>query len=301
MHAVGDLIELRRRARDVVEPVEQRLEAGVALRVPLAGLCVRPAGVFDGAVVDLHRAARIVDVAGEVGKRLRGHRRLASRLGEELDLVPPAGQCLAARERGISQRGERLLGRGGEPRQVERQPVEPGRRPAQVGEQRGLGARKALERHQRRIELREEVVEQLEVAREILPPRRGCRGGVLRLVDEADHVLARSRELTDHAVRVDAQVADDPVLVGEDPGGLLGFRQRRRSEPDRLVQSLRVARQSGAEFVDQELESFPVRLAERVLNEVRLHGLGDPAGRDGPALGHRFARGVAIDEVLGDQ
>ena len=90
--------------------------------------------------------------------------------------------------------------------------------------------------------------------------------------------------------------------------------QRRRAAADRRVEVLGVAGERGAELVDDQLQAALEGLAQRVLDEVGLHGLGRPLDRDvglGRARvvvvaelvlgGDRVALRLAVDEVLGDQ
>jgi hypothetical protein len=73
---VADLVELVQGPGLVVRVVEKALEAGVALRVLAAGARVVAPGVLRDAVVDFDRAARVVEVAEEVGEHLARLRRL---------------------------------------------------------------------------------------------------------------------------------------------------------------------------------------------------------------------------------
>ena len=96
MQRVPHVVELVDRERLVVHVVEESLQAGVAHRVRAArgSRLVRQSPC--SAVVDLHRAPRVVDVAQEVAQRLTRYRGLVARLRQQLELVAPAGERAAA-------------------------------------------------------------------------------------------------------------------------------------------------------------------------------------------------------------
>ena len=73
--------------------------------------------------------------------------------------------------------------------------VELRRRGAQVGEQRRLLDGEVAELDQRRPQLGEEVVEEVEVRGEVVAALGRGRRGVARLLDELDDVLAALGEL----------------------------------------------------------------------------------------------------------
>jgi hypothetical protein len=82
----------------------------------------------------------------------------------------------------------------------------------------------------------------------------------------------------------------------------LELAKRRRPAADRRVQVLRITGEGGPELVDDELEAALERLAQRVVDEVGLHGLRDLLDRDRAALGERVSLArLAVDEVLGDE
>ena len=162
---------------------------------------MRP-GVLGHAVVDLDRAPRVVEVAEEVGEDLAGPRRLVAGVGEQADLVGAAAQRGGADRRGLAEAVERGVARPREAGQVEREPVEVGRGRAQVREQRRVGPGDLVELGERRLQLGEEVVEDLEVAREVVAARERGVGRVGRALDEVDDVLAALGQLADHPVGV---------------------------------------------------------------------------------------------------
>ena len=230
-----------------------------------------------------------------------GGRRLAARLGEELDLVRPV--CRARRPTSPalpsvrSASSEARLNRGRLPESLARC----GRRAAEVGEERRLGAGQAVELDEAGPQLGEEVVEQAEVRRDVVAARGRDRRRVLGLVDEVGDLVAALGELADRLARVLVQLADRGALAAQGPGDLFQVGQRRRAQADRLVERLRVAREARAELVDEQAEALLERLAHRVLDEVGLDGLRDPRRGDRAPVLQGLPRRLAVDEVLGDQ
>ena len=156
----------------VVGVVEQPLEAGVTHRVAPTRPRAGSAGVLTRAPIDLHRPPRIVEVSEQVGERGGRRGRIAARPAQRADLVAAVTQRPRADHRRVAQGGERGLRRvrGGE---LKREAVEAGaeaRRSASRGSARGP----VPEPDDRRAQLGEEVVEELEVAREVVSALGGC-------------------------------------------------------------------------------------------------------------------------------
>ena len=218
---VTDLVELVQRPGLVVGVVEDALEPGVALGVAPAGARIGPVDVLRNAVVDRDRAARVVDVAQEVGEHLARLRRLVAGFGELLDLVAAAaqrgGRRRSRRRRGCRARPSPASLKAG---RLSARRLSPGAA-ARRSVSSGVFVRASVvELGQGRLQLGEEVVEDLEVAREIVAAGDRGLGGVAGLGDEADDVLAALGQLADHRVGVHVEVADDPVLRGQDRGDL---------------------------------------------------------------------------------
>ena len=150
----------------------------------------------------------------------------------------------------------------------------------EVHQQRGLLAGEVAELGHDRLQLEQEVVEQVEVLGELDAARGRDAGGVLGLVDEPDDVLAALGQAGEDRVGVRVQLGDDRVLAAEDLQHLAQLAQGRGAGADRGVQVLGVADQAGPELVDDQLQAAVERLAQGVLDEVVLDRGLVVGGRD---------------------
>ncbi len=301
---MADLVVLVDGQRLVVDVVEEPLHPGVA------GRALSPR-VFVGALVDLDGPVRIVDVPQELREVVGDGVGLLGCLAELLDFVLALLQRPLADDRGVAERPQPVRRGAVEVRQVAREGRQARRGGAQIGGQRRALDGEVVELGHRRPELCQEVVEEGEVLRQVVAAGVGDRGGVLRLLDEPDDVLAALGELADDPVRVRVEVADDRVLARQQLRDLARLLERRGAAADRLVQVVAVAGEGGAELVDQQRQALTERQAQCAQDEIvldRLTGLGDGDVGILDPLGVAQVRDLdriplrgAIDEVLGDQ
>ena len=191
---VAATVELVDPERLVVGVVEEALEAGVAHRVARPRLLAGAPRRRRRGVVDLDRAPRVVEVAQEVGEDLGRHRApCLPASASSSSSSRPRRSARSPTTRGVAEGAQRILGRALERRQALGEAVQLRRRVAQVGEQRRLLAGRVVELGQRRPQLGDVVVEQVEPARDVLAALERGRGDVLGLVDEVDDLLAVAR------------------------------------------------------------------------------------------------------------
>src|SRR3954468_3632474 len=284
------LVEDRRRGRLVVDVLQQRLEAGVALAAGTARV------LLDGvlAVVEVLQDDR--EVLAELG-RPRGE---GAELGDDrrrgLDGTVARLRCAAQRPEG------RPRGVGEGPELVEEGRQLPGRC-VEVAQRRALVVGYLAEGLHRRLQLLEEAGQLAQAGRDVAAPLgRGLRG-VLGLGDEAPDVLAVGREVAHHLVGVDREIAEDPVLRTQRGEHLVGLAQGGAGAADGCVEVLGVARHAGAQRADDEAQALAVGAAQDVVDEVRRDGRRRARHRDDRArLEHALGRaGLAVDEVLADE
>ena len=91
----------------------------------------------------------------------------------------------------------------------------------QVVEERRLVLGELAQLDHRRLEPRQEVIEEMEVRCQVVAPLRGDRRRPAGVVDEVDDVLAPVRQLLEDRVGVRVELGDRPVLLAEDVEHLL--------------------------------------------------------------------------------
>jgi hypothetical protein len=295
----ADRIECVR--RDVLPAVQgdpellvQDLHAAVRLARLLAE-------VVAGVAVLLDRIGRVVDALQEVSDYVDGRGSLLGGRVDLGDLLVRLLQGPVAYLGGAAQRLERDARGVVELRQVLAELVQPRRRGLQVGQQRSLLAREVPELGHDGPQLEQEVVEQIEVPRQLLAALGGDPPRVLGLVDEAGHVLAAVGELLEDRVGIRVELCDRLVLAAEDLEHRAQLSQRRSAGADGGVEILGVPRQRGSELVDDELEAALERLAEDVVDQVALDGVLIARRLDRALERLSRAARLAVEEVLGDE
>ncbi len=252
MEEVADAVVLVEGTGLVVGVVEETLEARVAGRPLAAGARSRAASSF----------SHVLAARSSISTARRGSSRSARKSARSSDvprcLVRRVAQRLegavlnAAIERALADASaarprltEGVLRRAVEGRQAHGELVQLRSCASEVGEQRGRLARDVPELDHRRLELDEEVVEQVEVAREVVASLSRGRRGLAGVLDEGRDVLAAIGERADDLVGVHVQVADHGVLAAEEPQARRGgprARARRGGSPRSGSRGCRPAR-----------------------------------------------------------
>jgi hypothetical protein len=209
----------------------------------------------------------------------------------------------AADLRGLAERAERGARRLGQRRQVAEEPLE---LPGALRERPQRGALLVdgrLQLRHRRPQLLQEAGEPLEAAGDVAVALGRVLRDLARRRHEAADLLLVAREVAHDDVRVPGEVGEHLVLLGEDREHAVGLAQCGARAADRLVEVVAVARDRGAQLVDQDAEPLADRQPHDVVDEVGRDGRRRALDGDRGArleLAGIVARG-AVDVVLADE
>ena len=143
---------------------------------------------------------------------------------------------------------------------------------AQVAQQRRALNGQLVEVDHQRLELAQELGQQVDPAADVAAALGRGLAGRVGLDDPVGHLAALARQRAQRLVGVARQVGERAVLLGQDREQLVGLAQGRVGAVDDLVQLVAAPGQAGAELAQQDREALAVGQPQDVVEQVDVDG-----------------------------